>query len=185
MTTGLSEVVEPGVPSENLLGEAAYLIETTNEAAAERGLGALLQNLNRTVSSLTDPQGGAGEPQSEQQIPRRSRRYPLRLLSRRERALCGQRRLRAYCHQRRRDDAGADGAAQRAGETTFFRTCRTARRRIPTRTTKLPLRAWETSSAASSKLPPGWAARRGSNFEAVEAASDAAEGISGASSLPA
>ena len=67
VTTGLSEAVEPGVPSENLLGEAAYLIETTNEAAAQRGLGALLQNLSRTVSSLADPQGGAGESQGEQQ----------------------------------------------------------------------------------------------------------------------
>lgn len=67
VTTGLGEVVEPGVPSENLLGEAAYLLETTNKAAAQRGLGALLQNLSRTVSSLADPQGGAGEPQREQQ----------------------------------------------------------------------------------------------------------------------
>ncbi len=66
LTTGLSEVAEPGVPSDNLLGEMVYLLEATNEAAAERGLNALLQNLNRTVSSLTDPQGGAGEPQSEQ-----------------------------------------------------------------------------------------------------------------------
>ena len=66
LTTGLSEAVEPGVPSDNLLGEMAYLLEATNEAAAERGLNALLQNLSRTVSSLTDPQGGAGESQSEQ-----------------------------------------------------------------------------------------------------------------------
>ncbi len=66
LTTGLSEAVEPGVPSDNLLGEMAYLLEATNEAAAERGLNALLQNLGRTVSSLTDPQGSAGEPQTEQ-----------------------------------------------------------------------------------------------------------------------
>jgi len=67
VTTGLGEAVEPGVPSENLLGEAAYLIEATNAAAAQSGLGALLQNLSRTASSLADPQGGAGEPQSEEQ----------------------------------------------------------------------------------------------------------------------
>ncbi len=61
VTTGLSETTEPGVPSENLLGDAAYLIEATNAAAAQRGLGALLQNIAQVAGSLSDPQGGAGE----------------------------------------------------------------------------------------------------------------------------
>lgn len=67
VTTGLGEAVEPGVPSENLLGDAVYMIEATNAAAAQRGLGALLQNLSQTASSLSDPQGGAGQPQREEQ----------------------------------------------------------------------------------------------------------------------
>ncbi len=67
VTTGLSAAVEPGVPSENLLGDAAYLIEATNAAAAQRGLGALLQNLSQTASSLSDPEGGAGQPERQQE----------------------------------------------------------------------------------------------------------------------
>ena len=61
VTTGLGETTEPGVPSENLLGDAAYLIEATNAAAAQRGLGALLQNIAQVAGGLSDPQGGAGE----------------------------------------------------------------------------------------------------------------------------
>ncbi len=66
-TTGLSGAVEPGVPSENLLGEAVYLIEATNAAAAERGLGNLFENISRVAGSLSDPQGGTGEPQRSQE----------------------------------------------------------------------------------------------------------------------
>lgn len=62
VTTGLGEVTEPGVPSENLLGDAAYLLEATNAAAAQRGLGALLQNISQVAGGLSDPQGGAGQP---------------------------------------------------------------------------------------------------------------------------
>jgi len=61
VTTGLGEVVEPGVPSQNLLGEVVYLIEATNESAAQRGLSTLFQNVSQSVSALSDPQGG-GEP---------------------------------------------------------------------------------------------------------------------------
>ena len=67
MTTGLSGATQPGVPSDNLLGEAVYLIQTTNAAAAERGLGALFQNISRVASSMNDPQGGAGQPQRSQE----------------------------------------------------------------------------------------------------------------------
>lgn len=61
VTTGLGEAAEPGVPSENLLGDAAYLIEATNAASAQRGLGALLQNISQVAGSLSDPEGGAGQ----------------------------------------------------------------------------------------------------------------------------
>ena len=67
VTTGLSGAVEPGIPSENLLGEGVYLIQATNAAAAERGLGALLQNISRVTSSMSDPQGGDGQPQRSQE----------------------------------------------------------------------------------------------------------------------
>jgi hypothetical protein len=66
LTTGLGEVAQPGVPSDNLLGDTVYLIEATNAAAAQRGLGALLQNLSQVTSSLSDPEGGAGSAQREQ-----------------------------------------------------------------------------------------------------------------------
>lgn len=67
VTTGLGDVTEPGVPSENLLGDAVYLIGATNEAAAQRGLGALLQNLSQVAGSLSDPEGGAGQPQRSEE----------------------------------------------------------------------------------------------------------------------
>ena len=67
VTTGLSGAAEPGVPSENLLGESAYLVETTNAAAAERGLGNLLENISRVTSSMSDPQGGDGQAQRTQE----------------------------------------------------------------------------------------------------------------------
>ena len=67
VTTGLSGAAEPGVPSENLLGEAAYLVQTTNAAAAERGLGNLLENIGRVTSSMSDPQGGDGTAQRTQE----------------------------------------------------------------------------------------------------------------------
>ncbi len=67
VTTGLSGAVEPGIPSENLLGEGVYLIQATNAAAAERGLGDLFQNISRVTSSMSDPQGGDGQPQRSQE----------------------------------------------------------------------------------------------------------------------
>lgn len=66
VTTDLSEVAQPGVPSDNLLGDMVYLVEATNAAAAQRGLGALLQNLSQVAGSMSDPEGGPGEAQREQ-----------------------------------------------------------------------------------------------------------------------
>ena len=67
VTTGLSGAAQPGVPSDNLLGESVYLIEAKNAAAAERGLGELLQNLSQVASSLGSAQGSGGQPQRSQE----------------------------------------------------------------------------------------------------------------------
>ena len=67
VTTGLSAPVQPGVPSENLLGQAVYLIKTKNAAAAERGLGELLQSLSQIANNLGSAQGSGGQPQRSQE----------------------------------------------------------------------------------------------------------------------
>lgn len=67
MSTGFGEVIQPGVPSNNLLGESVYLLEATNENAAERGLGTLLTNLSQTLAAFSNPQGvGTSEAQTEE-----------------------------------------------------------------------------------------------------------------------
>lgn len=65
VTTGFAAPTEPGVPSENMLGEQVFMIQASNEAAAQRGLDNLFQSLNQTVSSLTAPEGNAQGSQSE------------------------------------------------------------------------------------------------------------------------
>ncbi len=60
VTTGLSEVAEPGVPSENLLGEAVYLIRASDESEAEEGLAVLFESLSRSIAAFSDPMGGSG-----------------------------------------------------------------------------------------------------------------------------
>ena len=65
-TTGLSAPAQPGVPSDNLLGEGVYLIKTKNAAAAERGLGELLQSISQVTSNLSSAQGSGGQPQRSQ-----------------------------------------------------------------------------------------------------------------------
>jgi hypothetical protein len=67
INTGFGAVPQPGVPSDNLLGESAYLLEATNENAAERGLGTLLNNLSQSLAAFGDPQGTArGEVRTEE-----------------------------------------------------------------------------------------------------------------------
>ena len=61
VTTGVSEMVQPGVPAENLLGELVYIIPTTDEEAARTGLQTLFQNLTQAVGAFADPQGGMGD----------------------------------------------------------------------------------------------------------------------------
>ena len=65
VTTGLSEAVEPGVPSENMLGELVFVIPATDSAAAETGLSNLMMTLSQMLASFTSPTG-EGEGMAEQ-----------------------------------------------------------------------------------------------------------------------
>jgi len=60
IVTGTGEVVEPGMVSDNLLGEAVYVISTTDDAAAAAGLGQFMQSLSMTIAMFADPSGGMG-----------------------------------------------------------------------------------------------------------------------------
>lgn len=57
IVTAPSEVVVPGVAAENLLGENVFLLATTDEAAAQRGLTELLQVVSQAVAAFGDPMG--------------------------------------------------------------------------------------------------------------------------------
>ena len=65
VTTGFAAPTEPGVPSDNPLGEQVFMLQASNEAAAQRGLDSLFQSVSQTASSLTAPQGGAQATKSE------------------------------------------------------------------------------------------------------------------------
>lgn len=67
VTTGFATATEPGVPSENLLGEQVFLVQASNEAAAQRGLDNLFGSLSQLASGLASPEGGAQAPQSEKE----------------------------------------------------------------------------------------------------------------------
>ena len=60
ITTGLGEPSEPGVPSDNLLGESVYLIKASDENEAQQGLAVLLESVSQSVSAFSDPMGGSG-----------------------------------------------------------------------------------------------------------------------------
>ncbi len=60
ITTGVSETVEPGVAASNLLGEAVYMFEASDEAAAQEGLTTLVQTISAQVAAFADPSGGTG-----------------------------------------------------------------------------------------------------------------------------
>ncbi len=66
ITTGVSKVSEPGVPNENLLGETVYIIETSDEAAMEQGLGQFFTILTQGLAAFADPQGGMGNASSKE-----------------------------------------------------------------------------------------------------------------------
>jgi hypothetical protein len=60
ITTGVAETVEPGVAASNLLGEAVYMFEASDEAAAQQGLSTLVQTISAQVAAFADPSGGTG-----------------------------------------------------------------------------------------------------------------------------
>ena len=65
IVTGAGEVVQPGMVSDNLLGESVYVISTTDGAAAARGLGQLMQSVSMTLAMFADPSGGMGNAELE------------------------------------------------------------------------------------------------------------------------
>lgn len=60
VTTGITEAVDPGVAPSNLLGEAVYLIETFDPAAAQAGLSQLFTTVGAMASGFADPSGSGG-----------------------------------------------------------------------------------------------------------------------------
>lgn len=60
ITTGLGEPSEPGVPSDNLLGEAVYLFSSSDENETQQGLAVLFESVSQSVSAFSDPMGGSG-----------------------------------------------------------------------------------------------------------------------------
>lgn len=67
VVTGFGEVLEPGLPAENLLGENVFLLAATDEAAARRGLAQLLQTVSQTVAAFGDP-FGTGVPTTSSEV---------------------------------------------------------------------------------------------------------------------
>jgi hypothetical protein len=61
VTTGVAEAVEPGMAPDNLLGEAVYMFEASDEAAAQEGLTNLVQTISAQVAAFADPSGGTGD----------------------------------------------------------------------------------------------------------------------------
>lgn len=52
---GFPTSTEPGLPSENLLGETLYVVDVSDEAAAQSGLDQLLGMIGATISGFSDP----------------------------------------------------------------------------------------------------------------------------------
>ena len=66
ITTNVAKASEPGVPSENLLGETVYVIETNDEVDVEQSLGQLFTVLSEGIAAFADPQGGTGDFSSKE-----------------------------------------------------------------------------------------------------------------------
>ncbi len=60
VTTALSETAQPGVASDNLLGEQVFILEVTDEAKAQEGLTTLLTLAGGSVAALANPSGQSG-----------------------------------------------------------------------------------------------------------------------------
>jgi hypothetical protein len=66
ITTGLGAPVQPGVPSQNLLGEVVYLVQAEDVSAANQGLSTLLATVSAMVAGFADPTGMGGAAAIEQ-----------------------------------------------------------------------------------------------------------------------
>jgi hypothetical protein len=66
ITTGLGAPVQPGVPSQNLLGEVVYLVQADDVSAANQGLSTLLATVSAMVAGFADPTGMGGAAGIEQ-----------------------------------------------------------------------------------------------------------------------
>ncbi|MEM6430750.1 MAG: hypothetical protein AAF708_16040 [Deinococcota bacterium] len=64
IVTGAGEVTEPGMMSDNLLGEFVYMIGTNDTQAASSGLAQVMQTISTTVAMFADPMGGSGDASS-------------------------------------------------------------------------------------------------------------------------
>ena len=98
ITTSVGAAVEPGVPSSNLLGDSVYLIQTDDEAAAQTGLGTLLQSLGSTIAGFSDPSGSAGNVEPTSQDVSGRERDDLQSDRQHQPELRGGGRLRLYRH---------------------------------------------------------------------------------------
>ena len=65
ITTGFAETVEPGVPSEDMLGETALVLLTEDDARARDGLNRSATMLASLVSAFADPMGTGGMVQPQ------------------------------------------------------------------------------------------------------------------------
>ncbi|MDZ7704491.1 MAG: DUF3352 domain-containing protein [Trueperaceae bacterium] len=64
ITTGVAAPAQPGMPSDNLLGEVAYLLGASDETAASEGLGQLFQTASQTAAMFGSA-SGSGEATME------------------------------------------------------------------------------------------------------------------------
>ncbi len=68
VTTGITAPAQPGVPSDNLLGESAYMFGTSDETAASEGLGQLFQTVSQAAAMLGSASGSGQATIETQEI---------------------------------------------------------------------------------------------------------------------
>ncbi len=62
ITTGVPAVAEPGIASDNLLGEALYVFRTSDDTGARSGLGTLMQTVGNMVAMFGSLNSSAAQP---------------------------------------------------------------------------------------------------------------------------
>lgn len=65
VTTSLARAAQPGIPSQNLLGEVVYIVGTDDEEATKKGLAELFAGVSQNIAAFADPQGGTGNASNE------------------------------------------------------------------------------------------------------------------------